>query len=181
MPTEVGKSRREHVETYIEDQLARWKPTTANNRRRSLAQLFGYLEDQGEIRTPPMAKMKPPKVPEQQVPVLSDDELRALLKACDGRQFEERRDPPPAQRVPQLTPRACCPGFVPTSGAGATQIDPLTVTRLSFPVKTRGHPVDAGGARWGVEGLSSNRPPRGPTLAAFRAAGRGHTTLALAL
>jgi site-specific recombinase XerD len=102
MPTEVGKIRREHVETYIEDQLARWKPATANNRRRSLAQLFAYLEDHGEILTSPMAKMKPPKVPEQQVPVLSDDELRALLKACDGREFEERRDPPPAQRVPPV-------------------------------------------------------------------------------
>jgi site-specific recombinase XerD len=102
MPTEVGKIRREHVETYIEDQLARWKPATANNRRRSLAQLFAYLEDHGEILTSPMAKMKPPKVPEQQVPVLSDDELRALLKACDGREFEERRGPPPAQRVPPV-------------------------------------------------------------------------------
>ena len=92
MPTQASKVRREHVESYIDDQLTKWKPATANNRYRSLAQLFNWLEGEGEIRTSPMAKMKPPKVPEQQVPVLSDDDLRLLLKASDGRGFEEKRD-----------------------------------------------------------------------------------------
>lgn len=86
MPTEVSKIRREHVEAFIIDQLERWKPATANNRYRSLAQLFKWLEEEGEIRTSPMAKMHPPKVPEQQMPVLSDDDLH-VLKACDGRDF----------------------------------------------------------------------------------------------
>ncbi len=36
--------------------------------------------------------MKPPKVPEVPVPVLTDDQLRALLKACLGKTFEDRRD-----------------------------------------------------------------------------------------
>lgn len=39
-----------------------------------------------------MARMRPPKVPEQAPPVLSVDELRALLAACEGTGFEERRD-----------------------------------------------------------------------------------------
>ena len=92
MPTEASRITREHVEAFINDQLERWKPATANNRYRALARLFAYLEEEGEIRSSPMAKMHPPRVPEQQVPVLSDDELRALLKACDGKGFEERRD-----------------------------------------------------------------------------------------
>ena len=39
-----------------------------------------------------MAKMKPPKVPEVPVPVLTDDDLRRLLAACEGRAPEDRRD-----------------------------------------------------------------------------------------
>lgn len=92
MSTEVSKIRREHVESYIDDQLRKWKPATANNRYRSLAALFNWLEEEGEVRTSPMSKMKPPTVPEEQVPVLSDDELRRLLRACEGRGFPERRD-----------------------------------------------------------------------------------------
>lgn len=39
-----------------------------------------------------MAKLKPPAVPEQPVPVLDDAALRRLLDACAGRDFEARRD-----------------------------------------------------------------------------------------
>lgn len=92
MPTDAAKVKREHVETYIEDQIARWKPATANQRYRSLAMLWKYLEEEGEIRSSPMAKMKPPKVPEEQVPVIPVDDLRKLLAACEGKAFDDRRD-----------------------------------------------------------------------------------------
>jgi integrase len=39
-----------------------------------------------------MARMKPPSVPETPPPVLSDDQVRALLEACKGTTFEDRRD-----------------------------------------------------------------------------------------
>lgn len=39
-----------------------------------------------------MAGMRPPDVPEQPVPILSDDELRVLLVDCSGSSFEDRRD-----------------------------------------------------------------------------------------
>ncbi|HEV2759325.1 MAG TPA: tyrosine-type recombinase/integrase [Acidimicrobiales bacterium] len=39
-----------------------------------------------------MARMKPPHVPDEPVPVLGDDDLRRLLAACEGKGFEERRD-----------------------------------------------------------------------------------------
>ena len=39
-----------------------------------------------------MARMKPPSIPEVPVPVVSDDDLRKLLKTCDGATYEERRD-----------------------------------------------------------------------------------------
>lgn len=92
MPTDAARLTREHVETFITDQLARWKPATANNRYRGLASFFGFLVDEGEIRTSPMAHMKPPTVPEVPVPVLSDAQLRALLAAVDNRTFDGRRN-----------------------------------------------------------------------------------------
>jgi integrase len=44
------------------------------------------------VHTSPMTKMKPPTVPEVSVPVLSEDELRRLLKVCEGKTFEAVRD-----------------------------------------------------------------------------------------
>lgn len=93
MPTDVAHIRREHVEAWIASLLERWKPATANNRYRSLAQFFKWLAEEGEITDSPMRNMRPPLVPESPVPVFSDDELRGLLATCEaGRDFEDRRD-----------------------------------------------------------------------------------------
>jgi site-specific recombinase XerD len=92
MPREVANLRREHVEAFIEDQLAHHRPTTAAVRYRSLQQFYRWLVEEGEIRESPMAKMRPPTVPETPPPVLREDELRRLLAACEGQGFDERRD-----------------------------------------------------------------------------------------
>jgi site-specific recombinase XerD len=47
---------------------------------------------EGERDTSPMAGMSPPKIGERPVPVFDPGELRALLRACEGQGFEERRD-----------------------------------------------------------------------------------------
>jgi integrase len=39
-----------------------------------------------------MEHIKPPRVPDKPVPVLREDELRRLLKTCEGRDFYSRRD-----------------------------------------------------------------------------------------
>ena len=39
-----------------------------------------------------MARMKPPIIPEQPVPVVPEDGLRRLLAVCAGKDFEARRD-----------------------------------------------------------------------------------------
>lgn len=39
-----------------------------------------------------MANMRPPKVPEKIVPVLTMEQLKALLASCEGQSFEARRD-----------------------------------------------------------------------------------------
>jgi site-specific recombinase XerC len=92
MPTAAASIRREHVEAFIVAELARTAPSSAATRYRSLQQLFKWLDDEGEISGSPMAKMRPPIIPEQAVPVLSDDQIRCLLAACSGKGFRDRRD-----------------------------------------------------------------------------------------
>jgi hypothetical protein len=46
--------------------------------------LYRWLETEEEIRPNPMARMKPPIVPEQPVPVVPEDDLRRLLAVCAG-------------------------------------------------------------------------------------------------
>ncbi len=92
MPREATSIRREHVEAFIADVLAHWKPATAHNRYRSLKSFWKWCVSEGEIKDSPMRNMSPPKVPDDPPPVLSQDSLRLLLKACEGTAFEDRRD-----------------------------------------------------------------------------------------
>ena len=83
---------RADVEDFITSLLGTRSPATANNRYRALQQFFGWLLDEEEIDRSPMERMKPPIVPEQPVDVIHEDDLRRLLKGCDGRHFVARRD-----------------------------------------------------------------------------------------
>jgi site-specific recombinase XerD len=92
MPTSAAGIHREHVEAFIAAELVRTAPSSAATRYRSLQQFFRWLLDEGEIDASPMAKMRPPIIPEQPVPVLPDDQVRRLLDSCAGRDFRARRD-----------------------------------------------------------------------------------------
>ena len=92
MPLDVAAIRREHVESFMEDLLERFRPATAANRYSGLQPFFKWLVDEGEIRESPMARMRKPKVPEAPPPILTEDELRQLLKAIAGKGFDDRRD-----------------------------------------------------------------------------------------
>src|SRR5262245_19303228 len=84
MPTDVEHVAREHVEAFIADQLERWTPSTAATRYRCLQQFFKWVRAEGEITRTPMENMQPPTIPEVPVPVVRDDDLAKLLRACDG-------------------------------------------------------------------------------------------------
>jgi len=92
MPTVVDRLTRGHVEAFISDQLSRWRPKTAHVRYGDLRQFFNWCVDEGEAPAHPMDRMKPPALPEVPVPVVSDSDLRKLLKACEGKDFDNRRD-----------------------------------------------------------------------------------------
>lgn len=91
-PTDPAAVERADVEAFITDQLERWTPSTAATRYRCLQQFWKFLTEAEVIDTSPMAKMAPPSIGEQPVPIFTDDELVRLLKVTEGKGFEARRD-----------------------------------------------------------------------------------------
>jgi hypothetical protein len=55
---------------------------TASTRYKQLQALYRWLEDEEEIAVNPMARMKPPVVPDRPIPVVPEEALRRLLAAC---------------------------------------------------------------------------------------------------
>ena len=92
MPEAVTGLRREHVEAFVADLLSRFKPATASNRYRALRSFFAWCLEEGEIPRSPMERMQPPAVPETPPAILTADDLKRLLKACDGKTLDDRRD-----------------------------------------------------------------------------------------
>ena len=93
MPDDIRHLKREHVEAWIIDLLGRWKPATVNNRYRGLQAFFRWCLDEDIIGVSPMAKMKPPKVPEQPVPVLRLEAVAKLIATAERtKTLEDVRD-----------------------------------------------------------------------------------------
>ena len=92
MPTDVSEIERKHVEAYITHLLETFKPATANQRFRSLQAFFKWLLEEEELSSSPMVKMRPPRVPDEPPALLTDDDVHALLKVCQGTDFDSRRD-----------------------------------------------------------------------------------------
>jgi integrase/recombinase XerD len=84
---------RATVAAFTADLLEAGKEAaTARAYQLSCRRFAAWLVDEGELDADPLAGIKPPKLDTKVVPVLSGDQLRALIKACDGKTFRDRRD-----------------------------------------------------------------------------------------
>ena len=92
MPTAAAKLTREHVEAYVEHELAEHSPATASLRFRALNLFFRWAAEESEIDESPTRNMRAPSTAEKLVPVLGDDQLRALFATASGKDFVSRRD-----------------------------------------------------------------------------------------
>jgi site-specific recombinase XerD len=79
-PLTVEAITRDDVRAFVANQLDRWRPLTALNRYRGLQAFFKWAVAEGELDASPMAGMNPPQIPDEPPPVLTDEELRRLLK-----------------------------------------------------------------------------------------------------
>ena len=91
-PTNVGAIDRRTLEAYLVDLADELGASTVAMQYRSLRALWSWLENEDEIESNPFAKMRQPSVTEVPVPVVTDTDLSALLAACGGKGFDERRD-----------------------------------------------------------------------------------------
>lgn len=90
--TDLTEARRADLEDLLAATLRDRTPATAATRCKGLKVFYAWLLDEKEIEKSPMARVKPPIVPEQPDPLVSADTLRRLLDACKGKDFESRRD-----------------------------------------------------------------------------------------
>lgn len=97
-PVDPAQVKPGDVEAFIVDQLARTSASTAASRFRYLQQWFRWLIEEGILDEPgPMHRLHAPALDETVVPILDDDEMRALIAACETgparhRRFEDHRD-----------------------------------------------------------------------------------------
>jgi site-specific recombinase XerD len=68
------------------------EPGTVKLRYRGLHRFCAWLVDEDELPSHPMKSLAPPTLKMKPVPLVSDEELAALLKACAGKDFNDRRD-----------------------------------------------------------------------------------------
>ncbi|MFO8075710.1 MAG: tyrosine-type recombinase/integrase [Egibacteraceae bacterium] len=80
------------IEEFLADLAAKRSPATVSVRYRALQQFTKWCADEEEVAVDPMARMKPPKVPEQPVEAVTLDEVAAVLDTMKGRGFVDRRD-----------------------------------------------------------------------------------------
>lgn len=65
---------------------------TARVRQHALRRFSAWLVDEEEIERDELIGLRPPKVDQKVTPRLTDDQCRALVAACAGKGFRDRRD-----------------------------------------------------------------------------------------
>lgn len=66
--------------------------TTARSRQLAVRRFSAWLAEEGEIDADRLAGLRPPRIDTRVVPELDEDQVRALIRACEGRSFVDRRD-----------------------------------------------------------------------------------------
>jgi site-specific recombinase XerD len=90
--TAIETAGRADLEAFMGDLLARRAASTAATYYKVLKLLYAWLAEEREIVADPMARMRPPIVPDKPVPVVPEEALKRLFGVCAGNTFEARRD-----------------------------------------------------------------------------------------
>lgn len=96
--------RRAHLEEFliafaegepmpgVQARKATRSPAYVSQTYRALQQWCAWLVEEGELDSDPTARMQAPTVPDKIVPVLTEEQLKSLLRVCVGKRFVDRRD-----------------------------------------------------------------------------------------
>jgi site-specific recombinase XerD len=89
-PKEITRAQ---VQTYTAELIENGKEAnTVRLRQAALRAFTRWLVEEDELPDDPLIGMRAPKIPTKVVKGLSDDQLRALIDACKGSGFTDRRD-----------------------------------------------------------------------------------------
>jgi site-specific recombinase XerD len=92
-PGEIPRLDRASVDGFVSHLLDLGRaPATAHAYQKALRQFAHWLVDEGELDADPLLGIRPPKVDVPVTPTLSVEQLRALVKACEGKTLRDRRD-----------------------------------------------------------------------------------------
>jgi site-specific recombinase XerD len=84
---------RPTVNAFITDLLdGGAEPSTARSRHLALRRFSAWLHDEEEIPHDELIGSKPPKLDQKIIPVLTEEQITRLLKACAGKDLRDRRD-----------------------------------------------------------------------------------------
>ncbi|MGV9297438.1 hypothetical protein [Amycolatopsis sp. NPDC003676] len=81
-----------HVKRWIAYRLAATSPGNANNNCRALSARFNRLLAEEEIEHHPRARMNPPHIPDQPIPIIAVQFIKQVRRDCQSRDFHSRRD-----------------------------------------------------------------------------------------
>lgn len=84
--------RREDLEEFLIDAATVNASATVHKKFRNLRAFYRWCEAEEIIDKSPMARIPEPKVTSKPVPIVPDDQMVALLKACSGKEFGDKRD-----------------------------------------------------------------------------------------
>ncbi|HME17866.1 MAG TPA: tyrosine-type recombinase/integrase [Mycobacterium sp.] len=89
-PAELSRTT---VQVFLADLIDEgMEGNTAKSRDLALKRYAAWLVDEGELSANPLLGLKPPKADAKVVNALTDDQLKRLIKACEGRSLQDRRD-----------------------------------------------------------------------------------------
>jgi site-specific recombinase XerD len=84
---------RRQIREFIDDLLTSGaKPATAVARHLALRRFSAWLTEEGEQDSDPLLGLRSPKLDKPVIEPLTDDQLRALLRACRGPDMRDKRD-----------------------------------------------------------------------------------------
>jgi site-specific recombinase XerD len=80
------------VRGWLVSLQGRVAPSTEYRNYSGCRQFFAWCVREGELDVSPMENIKPPKVPEPRTVMLTQEQTKALLALCAGKDFTSRRD-----------------------------------------------------------------------------------------
>ena len=84
---------RQHIEEFLIFTVnTNHSAYTVSTYYQAINRFYKWLLEEGEIAVNPVEKIRTPKVPETDREVMSVEHITALIKSCDGNEFNQRRD-----------------------------------------------------------------------------------------